>query len=90
MKRVHDWANGAPRYRANDRKGSRVPDDVTETVTMVLSNTPGSIKMYIANAGNGQVLDFPDDGMLFLFVNKDVAQEMRDDLLNPSEFPDEV
>ena len=86
--RIHNWKNGEPRYRMASEK--RVPDDVTETVGLNFANLPGAIRMYIANKDTGDILEFPHDGVLFMFVNRDIATQMRDDLLNPEEFPDEV
>lgn len=92
MAQIHSWANGMP-YQFNRAKRAAVRDNDPEAVpvtAMFFSNVPDKVKVVIADRETGNTLDLPDDGVVFLFLNKDAAETLRDDLLDPSDFPDVI
>lgn len=80
--RIHDWARGEPRY------SRKLKGKVQRQTGLYVSNVPGEVKVVIANRNTGDMIEFPDDAIAFVFINREAAEKMRDDLLDPSEFPE--
>lgn len=80
--RIHDWVNGEPRY------SRKIKAKIERQTGLYLSNVPGEVHVVLANRGTGDLMEFPDDAIAFIFVNREAAERLRDDLLDPSDFPE--
>lgn len=91
MAQIHSWANGSPyQFNRAKRAKQRGENEEVPVTAMFFSNVKDKCKVVIADRKTGQTLDLPDDGVVFLFLNRDAAETLRDDLLDPSDFPDIV
>lgn len=45
-------------------------------------------QVLLKNTSTGEVMDLPDDGMVFIVLDRTAAYDIRDALLNPNEYPE--
>lgn len=87
MAQIHNWNNGMPQEFNRRERGRQRAEDEVEVTALYMRNVPGTIKVVIARE-SGEMMDLPDDGLVLLFVTKEAATRLRDDLLDPNDFPD--
>ncbi len=79
---------GLRRWAQNERRPIKnSPPKPKPDKGMFFRNVPGQMRVVIASDDGEHVLEFPDDGLVFLFINQEAAESLRDDLLDPREFP---
>ena len=87
MTSLSSWGSNDP-YRGL-RKRKR-PADPTKARGLYFRNVPNTVKVLIANESTGEVIEAPDDLIMFAVINRSAAEHLRDDLLVPAEFPESI
>lgn len=67
------------------------PEPVEETEdfpVLYFTNTPGKCQVIILNQESGEQLLLPEDGVILVLLNQEAAENVRDDILVPSIFPE--
>lgn len=75
-----------PRRR---KRGRATPLEPTQSTGIFFDNGEHSHVM-LYNRTTQQTMDLPDDGLVLIVLDRTAAYEMRDQLLDPNEFPESI